>query len=382
MKKEWENKVPVTLITGYLGSGKTTLMNHILRQQAGKKIAVIVNDMGAINIDASLIKSKAYMKQENYELIDLQNGCICCTLREQFMEQVIELSKKNMDGILVEASGISDPVSIAEAFLSYQNENINQTAYLNSILTVVDADRIYNEFLDELTLNNCDDLKNDQECDPDIANLIMNQIEFCNVVLLNKCDLLNKEQVNEVEKIIKSIQPEAKLIQTQYTDVEIDQLLQKNVIDYDKLRDSSFLHKTLYEYNHSIKQNGEFHEEYGISSFVYAKREPFCYEKFMNFLQYDYPKTLIRAKGYLWFAKDEAHAHLFEQAGRNASVTEISTWVAALPAKDREEVLKEYPEIMEDWDECYGDRINQIVFIGKGYVKEDIISKLDQCQNK
>lgn len=378
MDKILRRKVPVTLITGYLGAGKTTLLNHILKRQSNLKIAVIVNDMGAINIDASLIKSKAYMKQENYELIDLQNGCICCTLRDQFMEQVLELSQKDIDGILVEASGISDPVSIAEAFLAYQNEVNTHTAYLNSILTVVDADRIYNEFLEELNSNIADQLE-DSDCDPDIINLIMNQIEFCNVVLLNKCDLLKDEQIVEVKQIIKSIQPEATLIQTKYADVDIDSLLQQKSIDYNKLRDSSSLHKTLYNHNHSIKQNGEIHEEYGISSFVYTRREPFEYERFMNFLQYEYPKTLIRAKGYLWFGKDKTHAHLFEQAGRNASVTEISTWVAALPNKEREEVLKDYPEIMEDWDSIYGDRIIQIVFIGKGYVKEDIITKLEQC---
>lgn len=377
-----KHKIPVTLITGYLGSGKTTLMNELLKMQSNKKIAIVVNDMGAINIDATLIKNKSLTRYPDMELINMQNGCICCTLREQFMEQIIELSQKNIDAILVEASGISDPVSIAEAFLAYKEIQKETPIYLDSVITVVDADRIYSEFLDRLSDNADSEMMDDEkeeEEDPDIINLITDQIEFCSLILLNKCDLLTKEQLGEVKKIIEILQPEAKIIETEYAKVDFEDIVSHESYDYDRIRDSSLINKTLYGNNHhEIKSDG-VHEEYGISSFVYIERRPFSYDKFMNFLENEYPETLIRAKGYIWFADDDIHTQLFEQAGRNASVTEISNWVAALPKEDREETITNYPEILEDWDETYGDRMNQIVFIGKGYSKDEIAEKLNEC---
>lgn len=383
MFNQIENKIPVTLITGYLGSGKTTFMNELLKLQSNKKVAIVVNDMGEINIDSSLIKNNSLAKYPNMELISMQNGCICCTLREKFMDQIIELSHKDIDAILVEASGISDPVSIAEAFLAYEETEKEIPVYLDSVITVVDADRIYAEFLDEL--NDYVDSDKDktetdeEENDPDIINLIMDQIEFCSLILLNKCDLLTKEQLREVKEVVKIIQPEAKIIETEYARVDFENIVSHIPYDYDRIRDSSLINKTLFKNNHNEAWIDGVHEEYGISSFVYTKRQPFSYDKFMKFLEDDYPETLIRAKGYIWFADDDIHTQLFEQAGRNASVTEISNWVAALPTKDREEAMANYPEILEDWDETYGDRINQIVFIGKGYSKEEITEKLNQC---
>ncbi|WMJ88028.1 CobW family GTP-binding protein [Anaerocolumna sp. MB42-C2] len=383
MKNTVKDKIPVTLITGYLGSGKTTLMNELLKMQSDKKIAIVVNDMGAINIDVTLIKNKSLTRYPDMELINMQNGCICCTLREKFMEQIIELSNKNIDAILVEASGISDPVSIADAFLAYEETQEDTPVYLDSVITVVDADRIYSEFLDELsdrTDLERDDLKTEEEeKDPDIINLIMDQIEFCSLILLNKCDLLTKEQLGEVKEIIKILQPEAKIFETKYSKVEYDDIVSHNPYDYDRIRDSSLINKTLYRSNHKEIRKDGVHEEYGISSFVYTEHRPFIYDKFMNFLENEYPEALIRAKGYIWFADDDIHTQLFEQTGRNASVTEISNWVAALPKEEQEEAFANYPEILEDWDETYGDRMNQIVFIGKDYLKAEIIEKLDQC---
>ncbi|PXV95885.1 G3E family GTPase [Lachnotalea glycerini] len=388
MFNQIENKIPVTLITGYLGSGKTTFMNELLKLQSNKKVAIVVNDMGEINVDSSLIKNNSLAKYPNMELISMQNGCICCTLREKFMDQIIELSHKDIDAILVEASGISDPVSIAEAFLAYEETEKEIPVYLDSVITVVDADRIYAEFLDELNdyvdsdkdKTETDETETDEEeNDPDIINLIMDQIEFCSLILLNKCDLLTKEQLREVKEVVKIIQPEAKIIETEYARVDFENIVSHIPYDYDRIRDSSLINKTLFKNNHNEEWIDGVHEEYGISSFVYTKRQPFSYDKFMKFLEDDYPETLIRAKGYIWFADDDIHTQLFEQAGRNASVTEISNWVAALPTKDREEAMANYPEILEDWDETYGDRINQIVFIGKGYSKEEITEKLNQC---
>lgn len=375
-----QHKIPVTLITGYLGSGKTTLMNELLKMQSNKKIAIVVNDMGTINIDAALIKNKSLTRYPHMELINMQNGCICCTLREQFMEQIIELSQKNIDAILVEASGISDPVSIAEAFMAYEVMQKETPVYLDSVITVVDADRIYSEFMDELTegADSEADVAESEE-DPDIINLITDQIEFCSLILLNKCDLLTKEQLAEVKDLTRILQPEAKIVETEYAKVDFEDIVSHIPYDYDRIRDSSLINKTLFKNNHHEIKSGGVHEEYGISSFVYMERRPFDYKKFMDFLENEYPETLIRAKGYIWFADDDIHTQLFEQAGRNASVTEISNWVAALPKEDREDTIINYPEILEDWDETYGDRLNQIVLIGKGYSQHEITEKLNQC---
>jgi G3E family GTPase len=380
MNSKIENRIPVTIITGYLGSGKTTFMNELLKLQSNKKVAIVVNDMGAINIDSALIQSNSLAKYPDMELISLQNGCICCTLREQFMDQIVELSQKDIDAILVEASGISDPVSIADAFLVYEEEQADARVYLDSVITVVDADRIYAEFLDALTESSDSETdEEEEESDPDIINLITDQIEFCSLILLNKCDLLTKEQLKEVREVVQILQPEAKIIETEYARVEFENIVSHIPYDYDKIRDSSLINKTLFENNHNELNAAGVHEEYGISSFVYTQRRPFNYDKFMEFLEDDYPETMIRAKGYIWFADDDIHTQLFEQAGRNASITEISNWVAALPKEDKVETLANYPEVLADWDETYGDRMNQIVFIGKGYSKEEITEKLNQC---
>jgi len=356
-------------------------MNELLKMQLDKKVAIVVNDMGAINIDAALIKNGSLAKYPDMELISMQNGCICCTLREKFMDQIIELSHRNIDAILVEASGISDPVSIAEAFLVYEETQKDTAIYLDSVITVVDADRIYSEFLEGLH-DRADSGKEDieeEDTDPDIINLITDQIEFCSIILLNKCDLLTKEQLGEVKDIVKILQPEAKIIETEFARVDYENIISHIPYEYDRIRDSSLINKTLFRSNHNESKSGGEHEEYGISSFVYTERRPFSYDKFMKFLEEDYPETLIRAKGYIWFSDDDIHTQLFEQAGRNASVTEISNWVAALPDEDKEEAIANYPEILDDWDELYGDRMNQIVFIGKGYSKKKITEKLNQC---
>lgn len=383
MQDQIENKIPVTLITGYLGSGKTTFMNELLKLQLGKKVAIVVNDMGAINIDSTLIKNNSLVKYPDMELISMQNGCICCTLREKFMDQIVELSHREIDAILVEASGISDPVSIAEAFLTYEEAQKERPVYLDSVITVVDADRIYSEFLQALRegvdLDEDGIEKDEEEADPDIINLITDQIEFCSLILLNKCDLLTTEQLREVKEVVQILQPEARIIETEFARVDFENIVSHIPYDYDRIRDSSLINKTLYKNNHNVEKADGVHEEYGISSFVYMERRPFNYDKFMKFLQDDYPETLIRAKGYLWFSEDDIHTQLFEQAGRNASVTEISNWVAALPQEDKDEAIENYPEILKDWDEIYGDRMNQIVFIGKGYSEKEITEKLSQC---
>ncbi len=365
-------KTPVTMITGYLGSGKTTLMNELLKNQASKGMALIVNDMGSVNIDASILRDQGKTVEES-KMLELTNGCICCTLQEEFMTQIANLSKdKKVNRILVEASGISNPAAIAEGFLIYQEEEKNPSYYLDSIVTVVDVDRICSEFLDEME----EMTKERGEEEPDIINLVMDQIEFCNVLILNKCDLRTAEEVEKVRKVIREFQRCADLIETIQGKVNPNRIFSGKKFDYEKVMNSSALQIAL---KREEKGEDACVDEYGISSFVYENIRPFHYEKFMNFVNEYYPKQITRAKGYVWFSDDDMHVQLFEQAGRNASVSEVSNWVAALPEEDQELMMEEYPEVKENWDPEFGDRINQIVFIGKDYDKEQIIQKLNQC---
>ncbi len=367
-------KKPVTLLTGYLGSGKTTVMKELLRNRSGKKIALIVNDMGSINLDADLLKKNSVTRLDT-KMIELQNGCICCTLRDEFMEQIELLSREDeIEAVLVEASGISNPASIAEGFLAYEELHNKSSVFLNSIVTVVDADRIYTEFLAEM--EELRDMEATNEEDPDIINLVMDQIEFCNLIILNKCDLLGKEQLEKVKTVIRQIQHEADMVETVQGKVDANLILSKKRFDYDKVNHSSAIQKAL---ERETRAGGDGQKEYGIDSFVYEEIKPFDYDAFMKFIEKEYPESIIRAKGYIWFADDDIHVQLFEQAGRNVSVTEISNWIAAFDAKEQKKVFDEYPEVLKEWDRTYGDRMNQIVFIGRGYNEAEIRRQLNGC---
>ena len=363
-------KKPVTIITGYLGSGKTTVMNELLRNKGSEKIAVIVNDMGSINIDASLIKS-TNVAQHDVSMVELSNGCICCTLQDAFMNQINNIAdNKDVEKILVEASGISDPSAIAAGFIEYQRMGLSKNVYLDSIVCVADADRIYTEFLDDL--KEADSTYADQ--DPDIINLVIDQIEFCNTILLNKCDLLSADKIEQVYKTIRTLQKDAVIIQCIQGKVNPDRIFNNKKFDFEKIMQSSRIQEQL-----SRGKQEEIQDEHGITSFLYEEKKPFDYDKFMAFLENDYPEEIIRAKGYVWFYDDDIHVQLFEQAGRNASVTIVSNWLAAFGEKEREREIRENPEILEDWDEKYGDRLNQIVFIGKNLDRDQIISRLQIC---
>lgn len=363
-------KKTVTIITGYLGSGKTTAMNELLRNKGSEKIAVIVNDMGSINIDASLIKS-TNVAQHDVSMVELSNGCICCTLQDAFMNQINNIAdNKDVEKILVEASGISDPSAIAAGFIEYQRMGLSKNVYLDSIVCVADADRIYTEFLDDL--KEADSTYADQ--DPDIINLVIDQIEFCNTILLNKCDLLSADKIEQVYKTIRTLQKDADIIQCIQGKVNPDRIFNNKKFDFEKIMQSSRIQEQL-----SRGKQEEIQDEHGITSFLYEEKKPFDYDKFMAFLENDYPEEIIRAKGYVWFYDDDIHVQLFEQAGRNASVTIVSNWLAAFGEKEREREIRENPEILEDWDEKYGDRLNQIVFIGKNLDRDQIISRLQIC---
>ena len=364
------NKKPVTIITGYLGAGKTTVMNELLKNKGSEKIAVIVNDMGSINIDASLIKS-TNVAQNDVSMVELSNGCICCTLQDAFMNQINNIAdNKNVEKILVEASGISDPSAIAAGFIEYQRMGLSRNVYLDSIVCVADADRIYAEFLDGL--READSRYADQ--DPDIINLVIDQIEFCNTILLNKCDLLSADKIEQVYKTIRTLQKDADIIQCIQGKVNPDRIFNNKKFDFEKIMQSSRIQEQLLR-----GKQEEIQDEHGITSFLYEEKKPFDYDRFMAFLENDYPEEIIRAKGYIWFYDDDIHVQLFEQAGRNASVTIVSNWLAAFGEKEREREMREHPEVMEEWDEKYGDRLNQIVFIGKNLNREQIISRLQTC---
>ncbi len=366
-----KREVPIVVITGYLGSGKTTLMQNILKQE-NRKIALIVNDMGSINIDASIL-NKTGNSVVQVEMVEMQNGCICCTLRDEFMAQIERLSNdKSIEAIFVEASGISEPSSIAGAFVNYEEMTPDTRVYLKSVVSVVDVDRIYREFLH--------DLMSDEECeDGDVINLIMDQIEFCNLMILNKIDLLTEDQLEEVKEGLRSIQRKAEMITCKNGDVDLDVILDREDFDYDEVEAYSSVQQALNNCEHEDVKACV--DEYGISSFVFEDRRPFNRDAFDAFVE-NYPGQLIRSKGYIWFSDDPEHVQLFEQAGRNASVTELTPWVSAWPEEELAPVLEDFPDLKDDWDEVYGDRCNQVVFIGKGYEKSEIVKLIYDCIDK
>ena len=365
-----KREVPVVIITGYLGSGKTTLMQNILKQEK-RKIALIVNDMGSINIDASIL-NKSGNQVVQVEMVEMQNGCICCTLRDEFMAEIERLSEdKSIEAIFVEASGISEPSSIAGAFDNYVAMTPETRVYLKTVVSVIDVDRIYREFLH--------DLGSDETEDGDIINLIIDQIEFCNLMVLNKTDLLSDEQINEVKSGLRNIQQEADMICTTHGDVSVDEILNRADFDYDEVEGYSSVQKALNNCEHD--DENACVDEYGISSFVFEEQRPFNREAFNNLVE-EYPNALIRSKGYIWFSDDWKHVQLFEQAGRNASITELSEWVCSWPEEELIPLLEDFPDLKEDWDEKYGDRCNQVVFIGKGYEKAEIVKLLYDCIEK
>ncbi len=375
MKKT--KKKPVVLITGYLGSGKTTLLNNLLRQET-RRVALIVNDMGSINVDASILKKEGANVAE-CPMFELQNGCICCTLRDEFIQQIEKISEiESVKVVFVEASGISDPGAVSASFLAYEQDNPDTNVYLTSVVTVVDADRIYREFLEDLKKQKDDKEKVDQNnlTAEEISTLIVDQIEFCNFIVLNKCDLLTETQLKEVETIVREFQTRAPIYRSVNGSIELSKLMTKEPFDFAQIDSSSAIQKAVNSINE--KKTG-CTDEYGISSFVYEEKRPFNREKFADFVNNRYPWELIRAKGYIWFSDADADIQLFEQAGRNSSVMEVSYWIDALVEEQKQAYLEENPEVKENWDDEFGDRENQIVFIGKGYNQAEIKAALESC---
>lgn len=436
MKK---NLIPVTLLTGYLGAGKTTLLNYILNNQKGYKVAVIVNDIGEVNIDADLIaKGASIVEEDKDSLVPLQNGCICCTLKTDLMNQIVTLCKDGrFDYILIEASGICEPMPIAQTIMALSGEtgdrSIPTVCKLDNIITVVDAARLVTEFGSGNSL-----LKKDLD-EEDIEALLIQQIEFCNTILINKTDLVTKEQLDEVKAVVKTLQPGAKMIETQKGVVEMSDVLGTNSFDFEKVYSTAGWIKKLEEHDaghddddddddhdehehehhhheHDHEHEHEHHhhddddddddddgldhshcdhehghcchhhhhhgegeaEEYGIGTFVYYSRRPFDREKLEAFAE-NWPNTVIRAKGIVWFADDNDAAYILEQAGRQITAGYSGDWMATAPKSQIKKALASDPEFAKNWDEKLGDRMVKMVFIGRKMDKKQICADLDSC---
>ena len=415
--KKKDKRVPVSLITGYLGAGKTTVLNHVLSNQEGYKVAVIVNDIGEVNIDASLIAKGGNVTQKDDNLVPLSNGCICCTLKVDLMNQIIELAKSgNFDYILIEASGICEPGPIAGSICMLDGTDksfkMPAVAYLDNVTTVVDAKRMADEFGSGASLLN-DDLDED-----DIENLLIQQIEYCTTIVLNKIDDVNEKEKADVLDVIKALQPKANIIETNYGKVDVADILSTGRFDYEKILNSAgwvqamelegensetiehdehhhdhdehehhdhhhhdhdeHEHHAGHHHHHHHHDEGEA-EEYGISTFVYQNVKPFDKAKFEDYISDNFPKEVIRAKGLFWIAEEPDIAFIFEQSGKQKSATDDGPWIAAFPEKERKMVLDMNPDIAESWHPVYGDRVNKLVFIGRKMPKDEIIKALDAC---
>lgn len=371
--------LPITLLTGYLGSGKTTLINHILGNQKGYKIAVIVNDIGEVNIDADLIEREGVVKEKDDNLVALSNGCICCTLKTNLIEQIAEIyDMGKFDYLLIEASGICEPIPIAQTIMA-MNDMLNQQGLpdivrLDSVISVTDSLRLVKEF-------NCgDNLLEEEIEEDDIENLIIQQLEFCDVIILNKVDEISKEELAKVKAVIRRLQPKAKIIETNYAKVDLKEILDVKLFDFERAVSSAGWVEEL-EKDEEEQEEGEA-LEYGIGTFVYYVRDGFNRKKFKDFVDNKWEKSIIRCKGVLYFKDQDNMSYMFEQAGSQKTLMEAGEWFVMLPKKKQDELRQMEPKLEKDWDEKYGDRMVKLVFIGQNMDQKKIIKELNDCLDK
>lgn len=416
-----QSVTPVLLLTGYLGSGKTTLLNRILQNKQGIKFAVIVNDIGEVNIDANLIAKGGIVGEGDDSLVPLQNGCICCTLKMDLVQQLSDIvSEQRFDYIVIEASGICEPAPIAQTISvypqMYPNLATKGIARLDSVVTVVDALRLRDEFSEGHDLYK-KDMKED-----DLASLVIQQIEFCNTILLNKSSEVSAEELGRIKAIIREIQPKAEIITCDYCDVDLDKLVNSNSFDFEQVATSAkwisavegdeeekkeHEHHHHHAHDHEEEENDE-HEhhhhdhdhchchhhhgleneeegealEYGISTFVYKRREPFDMTEFDQLVARLWPSSVIRCKGLCYFATEPDMCYVFEQAGKQVSLSQAGLWYATMPADELEQFKQQNPAAFKDWDDKYGDRMQKLVFIGQHMDREAIETLLDACIKK
>ena len=400
-------EIPILLLTGYLGSGKTTLLNRILNNQRGIKFAVIVNDIGEVNIDADLIEKGGIVNEQDDSLVALQNGCICCTLKMDLVNQLRDIIlMKRFDYIVIEASGICEPGPIAQTICSIPQmiPDLECQPRLDAIVTVVDALRMRDEFGGGLSLTRPDI---DEE---DIENLVIQQIEFCNIVLLNKADEVSADELGRIRQIIRTLQSRAEIIDTNYGDVDLDKIINTQMFDFDDVatsatwiqeverhdddeddeddedeaRESHHDHDHHHHDHHDHHHHDHHHdegeaEEYGIGTYVYFARRPFNIGLFDEFVARKWPKSIIRAKGICWFKDEPDICYVFEQAGRQVSLRNAGQWYATMPKDELQLTMDQNPGLRRDWDEQYGDRMQKLVFIGQHLDKELIADELDFC---
>ncbi len=407
------NKIPVLLLTGYLGSGKTTLLNRILTNNKGIRFAVIVNDIGEVNIDASLIQQGGVVSQKDDSLVALQNGCICCTLQTDLINQLHELAaQKAYDYIVIEASGICEPAPIAQTLCSYA-QMVPQFAQdglptLDCICSVVDALRLHDEF------ENGDKLRYVTK-EEDLAALVTEQIEFCNIILLNKASEVSEEELAHVKAIIRAIQPHAEIIETNYCDVPFEKILHTGLFDFDKVATSATWIQEIEDarHHHDDDDDDDEHEEhdhddhdheheehehhhhhhdhdhehgehdhlaeYDIETFVYYARKPFDLGMFDEFVSAHWPQNVIRCKGMCYFSEEYDMCYLFEQAGRQFNLRKAGEWFATMPKEELMQLMADDPQLRKDWDDQYGDRMQKLVFIGQHLDKKALKDALDNC---
>ena len=393
-------ETPVLLLTGYLGSGKTTLVNHILSNKKGIKFAVIVNDIGEVNIDADLIQKGGIVGKKDESLVALQNGCICCTLKMDLIEQLNDIMKMaRFDYIVIEASGICEPEPIARTIAGLPRMGKEYTQFgtprLDCIVTVVDALRMKDEF-------GCgDSLKKENIDEDDIENLVIEQIEFCNIVLLNKASDVEPKELERIRQIVKNLSPDAEIIDCDYANIDLDRILETYMFDYNTVSGSAGWIKIIegheehdddddhdeHEHHHDHEHHhhhdhdedeGEA-EEYGIGTFVYFNRRPFDTLKFNDYVLNSWPKNIIRCKGLCYFADNQDMSYIFETAGKQKKLSEAGYWFATASKEELQQFVERDPSILKDWDEEYGDRMEKIVFIGQKLDKEQIKHDLDNC---
>ena len=411
-------EVPVLLLTGYLGSGKTTLLNKILANKKGIKFAVIVNDIGEVNIDAALIEKGGVVGQKDDSLVSLQNGCICCTLKMDLVEQLKEIvDMKRFDYIVIEASGICEPAPIAQTICSIPSLGPqyikNGILRLDSIVTVVDALRMKDEFA------NGSDLMKSNLDEEDLASLVIQQIEFCNIILLNKAAEVEPKELEHLKQIIRAIQPKAEIFECNYGDIDLDLIVNNHKFDWETVATSAGWIQEIeaerngeeaeheeHEHHHEHEEHEHHHhddhdhdhdhchhhdhdhdheggevEEYGIGTFVYYRRKAFDLSLFDEYVARKWPRDVVRAKGICYFADEPDMCYVFEQAGQQKTVKQAGQWLATMPADQLAELRRNNPQLEKEWDDKYGDRMIKIVFIGQ-HIKEQkdaIIKELDKC---